>query len=223
MPTFNKYAIVTLFALLLSACESAPKPELQAQAEAAPETLESPLESEATATAETSPDEQVVADEAPISPFADPQPVAEPEPVDRRLIGKLVETAADKPQLFTNIGLAHFRLQQDEPAEQAFLRALELDSADAVAWNHLGILHRRAGRFQEALAAYQNAIQIDEKYAHAQLNLGILFDLYLQDLEKALAQYRKYQSLVTEENSQVAGWIVDIERRLKTNNTQTQG
>ena len=46
------------------------------------------------------------------------------------------------------------------------------------------------------------------------MNLGILFDLYLQDLEQALAHYRRYQELMSEENEQVAGWIVDIERRL---------
>ena len=90
------------------------------------------------------------------------------------------------------------------------------DSADAVAYNHLGILQRRKGQFEEALMAYQRAIEIDVKYARAHLNLGILFDLYLQDLEKALAQYRVYQTLTDEQDKQVAGWIVDIERRLKS-------
>ena len=66
-------------------------------------------------------------------------------------------------------------------------------------------------------------IKIDSKYARAHLNLGILFDLYLQDLEKALQQYRKYQKLTSDENTQVAGWIIDIERRRQSKTTQKKG
>jgi len=114
------------------------------------------------------------------------------------------------------MGLAHFRLQQAERAEQAFIQAISRDPDDAVAHNHLGILQRRNGRFQEALLHYQRAIEIDTEYARAHLNLGILFDLYLQDLEKALQQYQHYRSLADEENALVDGWIIDIERRLKS-------
>ena len=92
-----------------------------------------------------------------------------------------------------------------------------------MALNHIGILERRKGNFENALQAYQRAIEIDAKYARVHLNLGILFDLYLQDLEKALQHYRLYQTLTNDENEQVAGWIVDIERRLQTDGKQTQG
>ena len=139
------------------------------------------------------------------------------------LLTTLSEDAPDKPRLFTNLGLAYFQQQQPELAEQAFLQAIERDPDDAVAHNHLGILQRRQGRFQEALAQYQRAIEIDYSYASAHLNLGILFDLYLQDLEKALQQYQTYRSLTAGENDGVDGWIVDIERRLKSANSKSQG
>jgi len=135
----------------------------------------------------------------------------------------LSHEAPDKPRLFTNLGLAYFSLQQADLAEQAFQQAVRRDPKDAVAYNHLGILQRHSGRFQEALIQYQRAIEIDDSYAPAYLNLGILFDLYLQDLEKALQQYQKYQVLSSEDNPQVGGWIVDIERRLKKADSQSQG
>jgi tetratricopeptide (TPR) repeat protein len=136
----------------------------------------------------------------------------------------LVSTdAPDKPYVFTNLGLAYFKLQKMDLAEQAFREAIMRNNRDAVAYNQLGILQRYKGQFKEARNQYQRAIQIDSGYALAHLNLGILFDLYLQDLELALQQYQKYQALITEDDSQVAGWIVDIKRRLKTTAPKAQG
>ena len=223
MPRSSNQVIALLLAALLSACQSLPEP--------APEVMHE-------SGAEIKP---VSADNATTSAA---EPVTEPVPVDLdqlayeeaiaalkngaadkalKMLTRLSQDAPDKPRLFTNLGLAHFQLQQSELAEQAFQQAIARDSDDAMAHNHLGILQRRQGRFQDALQEYKRAIKIDSKYAHAHLNLGILFDLYLQDLEKALQQYRKYQKLTSEENTQVAGWIVDIERRLKSKTTQIKG
>jgi tetratricopeptide (TPR) repeat protein len=129
---------------------------------------------------------------------------------------QLRKDAPEKPYLYTNLGLAYFKLDQAQAAEIAFTEAISRNPDDAVAHNHLGILQRRKGQFQEALREYQRAIEIDSGYATAYLNLGILFDLYLQDLEKALQNYQNYRALNSGDNEQVDGWIVDIERRLKT-------
>ena len=225
MSKYSSQVIALLLAALLSACQSVSEP--------AAEVISTPgavVETASIDKATTSADE-------PITEL-------EPEPLDLDqldyeqalaalkndaaeqalpLLTRLSLDAPDKPRLFTNLGLAHFRLQQAELAEQAFQQAIARNPDDAVAHNHLGILQRRQGRFDDALLEYQRAIEIDSKYARAYLNLGILFDLYLQDLDKALQQYRKYQDLTSKENTQVAGWIVDIERRLKSTTKQKQG
>ena len=229
MSKYSSQIIALLLTALLSACQSISEPsaEVMPTPEATPEAA---LETASSDNAATSADE----------PIAEP----EPEPLDLdqlayeqaiealkngateqalTLLTRLSLDAPDKPRLFTNLGLTHFRLHQADLAEQAFQQAIARNPDDAVAHNHLGILQRRQGRFEDALLEYQRAIEIDSKYARAHLNLGILFDLYLQDLEKALQQYRKYLDLTSEENAQVAGWIVDIERRLKSTTTQKQG
>ena len=129
---------------------------------------------------------------------------------------QLARDAPEKPYLYTNLGLAYFKQGQAQAAEVAFMEAISRNPDDAVAHNHLGILQRRKGQFQEALRQYQRAIEIDAGYATAHLNLGILFDLYLQDLDMALQHYQNYRALNNGDNEQVDGWIVDIERRLKT-------
>jgi len=131
--------------------------------------------------------------------------------------------APDKPYVFTNLGLAYFKLEKLDLAEEAFQQAIIRSNKDAVAYNHLGILQRYKGQFEEARNQYQQALRIDSNYALAHLNLGILFDLYLQDLKLALQHYQRYQALIDKEDSRVAGWIVDIQRRLKTTTPTAQG
>ena len=208
--------------LLLAACQSgAPKPAPQPQqpvVEAAPQSA-----AESTSTTEAAPPPEPVP--VDFNQQLYDQALVELKKGDTEealaLLTRVSRDAPDKPRLFTNLGLAYFRLQQPERAEQAFVQAVARNPDDAVAHNHLGILQRRKGQFEEALGHYQRAIEIDDDYARAHLNLGILFDLYLQDLEKALQQYQQYRSLASEENALVDGWIVDIERRLKTADTQS--
>ena len=224
MSIFNNKIPYLLLLLLLAACQSgpAPTPAPEPVVEAAPA-----VEAEPAPTAEAA---------------ALPEP--EPEPVDfnqqfyeeavvtlkggktelaLELLKQVSSDAPDKPYIFTNLGLAYFKLQKLDLAEQAFQEAVKRNDYDAVAHNHLGILHRHKGAFEEARKHYQRAIDIDSNYALAYLNLGILFDIYFQDLVKALQHYQKYQALISEENPQVTGWIADIERRLKSGTSSSQG
>ena len=178
------------------------------------------------------------AEQSSAEPGAEPTAVVpEPEPIDYNqqfyeqavsalkrgdpgLAIELLQTvsrdAPGKPFVFTNLGLAYFQLQQDELAMTAFRQAVDRNPDDAVAYNHLGVLQRRQGLFEAARESYQRALEIDSNYALAHLNLGILFDIYLQNLEPALRHYQRYQALQDGANETVSGWIVDLERRLKS-------
>ena len=139
------------------------------------------------------------------------------------LLEQVSISAPKLEHVFTNLGLAYFKQKNHDKAELAFRQAIKLNSNDAIAYNHLGIIKRLQGEFDSARKTYQKAIQIDNKYASAHLNLGILYDIYLQDLEKALQQYKKYQALTSAESNSVGKWIVDIQRQLKTVKTGTRG
>lgn len=218
MLKFNKSLLLPLLLALLAGCQSGPKHQVPAPVPPSAETSEAinVETSEAPATQPAPVDfNQRYYEEA----------VAALKNGDADLAIELLQQvsfdAPDKPFVFTNLGLAYLKLQQTDEAEQAFLQAIERNSRDAVAHNHLGILQRQKGKFDDARKQYQRAIDIDDDYARAHLNLGILFDIYLQDLDKALRQYQKYQVLTNGEDTQVAGWIVDIERRLKSATNQS--
>lgn len=231
MSIFNNKKACLLLVALVTACQSgpeqqpAPEPAVETAPETAPETVtETAAETAAETEAGAAPEEVTAAEALPEAEDFNQkfyeEAVASLKNGETELALELLKQvsidAPDKPHIFTNIGLAHFSLQQLELAEQAFQEALMRNDDDAVAHNHLGILHRQRGEFEEARKSYQRAIDIDSSYAPAYLNLGILFDIYFQDLKLALQHYQKYLALTTTENSQVNGWITDIERRLKS-------
>ncbi len=115
-----------------------------------------------------------------------------------------------------NLGVLYFRLGKLEEAEQALRQAIKINPDRPAYYNQLGIVYRARGRFDDARKAYDKALQLDPEYSKAHLNIGILYDLYLNDLAKALQHYQRYQQLHTPEDKQVAKWIVDINQRIRT-------
>ncbi|HEY5622616.1 MAG TPA: tetratricopeptide repeat protein [Gammaproteobacteria bacterium] len=115
---------------------------------------------------------------------------------------------------YVNLAILYQEDARADEAEIVLDRALTLRPENAVASNQLGIVLRSQGRFAEAEAAYEAAIAADAEYAIAYMNLGILLDIYLRRPEEALANYERYQELLAEPDRAVAGWIVDLRRRL---------
>jgi len=206
MLTFrNRIAIVLLLVLALGACQSLPPAPELAQPPAPAE--QTPVDTEVIASVIDPDQESYEAAIAALKQNMIAEAIQQLEPLSIK--------SPNLKYIFTNLGLAYFKQQNHEKAQQAFQQAINQDDQDAVAYNHFGVTLRIQGEFDKASRAYQTAININSKYAQAHLNLGILYDIYLQDLKLALDQYQKYQTLTNSENKSVAKWIVDIERRLK--------
>ena len=120
-----------------------------------------------------------------------------------------------------NIGLLHLKNNRLGKAEKAFKRAIQINRDNAVGYNLLGVVYRRSGKFSEAKEAYQQAISKNAKYANAHLNLGVLYDLYMNDIKRALHHYEQYQAFNGTADKKVAKWILDLKRRAKSTHTST--
>ncbi|WP_082859170.1 tetratricopeptide repeat protein [Microbulbifer sp. Q7] len=113
-----------------------------------------------------------------------------------------------------NLAKVQLKLNNLESAEASLNQAITVNANNVFAWNALGVFLRDQGRFEEAQFAYENALTHWPDFAAAHRNLGILFDLYLHQPERALHHYREARALEPEEDRVLAGWIVDLERRL---------
>lgn len=133
-----------------------------------------------------------------------------PEAIE--LLQSVVEREKRLPAPYVNLGIAYYKNGNEKHAEEAFRHALELDPDHPAANNELGVLYRRQGRFAEARKVYVNALAKNPEYRPLIKNLGILCDLYLQDLECALAQFQQYMALEPEDK-EVPIWVAGLKRR----------
>lgn len=199
--------LAMLAALVLAAC-SAPMPAPPASAPA-PQTMEPAIPSTAAPAAEPS--------RALKKQFATALDAMRAGK-DEQAITLLTAIAKQNPQLaspYTNLGILYYRNGRFSEAEAALKQATQSNTQDVVAINYLGMTYRALGRFTEARAAYEQALAIKPDYANALLNLAILSDLYLGDLPRAALYYQQYRDLVGDSDPQIAGWMTDLEQRMK--------
>lgn len=124
---------------------------------------------------------------------------------------------AEQPELagpWINLGQVYVALDAPEEARQAFESAVAANPYNCTAHNELGLLSRQNGDFEAAERHYLSCLERVPGNDAAHLNLGILYELYLGRLPEALASYRQYQALQSEEDRRVKGWVMDLERRL---------
>ncbi|TLM79138.1 tetratricopeptide repeat protein [Microbulbifer harenosus] len=130
---------------------------------------------------------------------------------------ELQQVVAQWPNLsgaWLNLSKVQLKLAQPEQAEASLRRAVEANAKNVFAWNALGVLLRDQGRFEDARVAYESALAQWPDFAMGHRNLGILYDLYLHKPEQALHHYREAKALEEAEDRVLAGWIVDLERRM---------
>ena len=100
--------------------------------------------------------------------------------------------------------------------------AISANPLNYLAHNELAQVLRQQGQFHQALSHYELAIKSWPAYAEAYLNRGILFDLYMGRKSLALADYELYQALSNDDSRQLKGWIIDLQRQIKSAQQATQ-
>ena len=166
--------------------------------------------------------------QTPQAPTLDPQVVAEFEfglqamrdGNDQRaeeIFRALTEAHPQYTGPFVNLGILQQKNGDAENAEKAFKHALSINDRNAEIYNQLAILYRDQGRFDLARQTYETGLNVMPDYPNIIRNLGILHDIYLNQPEKALQYYLRYQELVPDDR-QVQLWTTDLQRRVTAAN-----
>ncbi len=130
------------------------------------------------------------------------------------LLLEITESQTNLAGPWVNLGLIAERRNDNSSAEASYLKAIEANPANCDALNQLGVLAREAGEFDQAETYYKRCVEANPAYPRAHLNLAILYELYLGRLTDALASYQAYQRALKEPDNLVAGWQMDLERRV---------
>jgi len=127
----------------------------------------------------------------------------------QRVVGEAPQLSA--PHI--DLGVAYHRAGNLDKAEAHLQKALELSPEHPVVHNEMGIVYRKTGRFDEARYSYEKALAIYPGFHFARRNLAVLCDLYLADLDCALANYQAYIQTAPDDE-EAAIWIADISNRI---------
>jgi len=119
---------------------------------------------------------------------------------------------AAKPWI--NVGLISVRRGELDRAQQAAEKALELQPEITVAEYLLGLIAHKKNDAPKALTHYLAELEKDEKHAYSHYNLALLYDTYYQDLDKAVFHYRRYLSLIPDEDETTLSWVKELESQL---------
>jgi tetratricopeptide (TPR) repeat protein len=133
----------------------------------------------------------------------------------------LSETYPDYPGPLTNLGIVYLKTGKLAEAEKTLKSATQRGEPSAAAFNQLGIVYRKLGKFKDADDAYTQALRIDPGYALAHLNLGVLCDMYLQQPQRALAEFERYLQLVPNPDARVPAWVKELQGRTGGNKSQS--
>lgn len=99
-----------------------------------------------------------------------------------------VMTASQRSRAFELQGFAHFALEREPLALEAFRRAVETDANNASAWNNLGIAYFRQGDFSGAEHCFREAVGLDAESIESASNHAAALRS-LGQLDRALAVY----------------------------------
>lgn len=119
------------------------------------------------------------------------------------------------PDLLARLAWVRQQQEDSDAAMALYRQALAADPDHLMARNNLALLLQEAGDFASARNLLQGGLDRGLEAPELHYNLAVLSELYLLDLETALTHYRAYQRSSARADSQVKGWIADLERRLK--------
>lgn len=100
--------------------------------------------------------------------------------------------------------------------------AIQANPQNYLAHNEYALTLRRQGQFEQALEHYQLALASWPAFAEGYFNRGILYDLYMGEKALALADYELYQALTKDDSRQLKGWLIDLQRQIKSTQAVTQ-
>ncbi len=130
----------------------------------------------------------------------------------------LLEFSGERPELagpWANLGLISIKQNKLDEAEAQLTKALQKNPDLAQAHNLMGYIEKSRGNIIKARDYYIRAVELKDNYALAHYNLALIYDIYIQDINKAIDHYQKYLALIKNKDKQTAEWLDQLKASLK--------
>lgn len=131
-----------------------------------------------------------------------------------KLLREFINKRNDLAGPWANLALIYFKQGKSEDALKAIEQSLAKNPNHAGSLNLLALIEHKQGKLKDAIEHYKAAIKAKPDYANAHYNLALLYDIYYQEIEKAVEYYRKYMALIQHEDKITADWLEQLQNSL---------
>lgn len=130
----------------------------------------------------------------------------------------LLDFSEQHPQLagpWANLALISIKQNKIPEAESLLNKALQRNPKMPQAHNLMGFIEKQKGNIIKAKEHYEQAVEYKDDYAIAHYNLALLYDIYIQDIAKAIVHYQKYMTLTNNKDKKTATWLEELKSTIK--------
>jgi protein O-mannosyl-transferase len=125
---------------------------------------------------------------------------------------KSVEIFPGFSDAFTQMGVAYFKLNNNDSAMICYQKALALNPGNATIHNNIGTVYFTTQKFPEALKAFNKATELDPRYAEAHANAGSAYGM-MQQYDNALTSL--FNAVKYDPNYAQAYYFIGLTYRFK--------
>lgn len=119
---------------------------------------------------------------------------------------------------WANLALISIKEDNLAQAEVYAKTALEKNPNMPQALNLSGYLAQKKGAINIAKSYYLQAISHKSDYALAHYNLALVYDVYLQDIAKAIEHYQFYLAYNEQQDENTENWLEGLQATMAANN-----
>lgn len=111
---------------------------------------------------------------------------------------------------WANLGLISIKQGNLEDAEKYFNEALKHNPRLPAALNMLGVIAYSRGNIRQAEKFFLDALASNPDYSMAHYNIALLYDIFLQDISRAITHYEKYLQLTGDRDKKTQQWLEEL-------------
>jgi len=131
---------------------------------------------------------------------------------------KIVQSHPEHLGAWINLSNAYLKGLKISDAENSTARAKAINPNVPEIFNLQGLISVQKGDYGNAEKNYLQAVKLKDNYATAHYNLGLLYDIYYQDLDRAIVQYDRYLELSDGTDKKTLGWVTELKQKVKRRN-----
>ncbi|RYG07026.1 MAG: hypothetical protein EOO07_28180, partial [Chitinophagaceae bacterium] len=128
---------------------------------------------------------------------------------------RLANEHSDHIGLWINLANVYYKKEKLDQADDAISNAQKINSKNPDAYNLAGLIAAGKGDYKKAEKNYLNALALNDNLAIAHYNIALLYDIYYQDIGKAVTHYERYMSLIPDEDKDTSKWVEELKQTLK--------